>query len=375
MKKAIIFIAISIFLLQCCTVKDVTIQWQEESLQFATPGVYARIKKVQERHALVYNTGKAALIRFSEDECNSWSDPMKVAEDERYTFTNCELLELANGRLLYMWNARPHSGTGLPYKIMYATSDDGGNIWNEARDLYIADCNFKNGCWEPVALQLPNGEVQIYFANEAPYTDSNEQEISLVRSFDDCSTWTEAEKVSFRKEFRDGMPSPIYLPHSKEIVLAIEDNGIRGRFKPVTVRTSENWNDGYVATNDSRRVEALSETCSLPDSIYAGAPYLINLGKEHTLLSIQSTEGRKGDNERYANMQVYVGDKDARNFKNRSTPIPNLPENAQALWNSITQLDEETVIAVMSIYGLKNQPGGIWTIKGKIVPCTQKNNK
>ena len=342
-------------------------------MQFATPGVYARIKKVKNRHALVYNTGNAALIRFSKDECNSWSEPIKVAEEKGYTFTNCELLQLKSGKLLYMWNARPHSGTGLPFKIMYAMSDNGGNHWDEAHNLYIADSNFENGCWEPIALQLPNGEIQIYFANEAPYTDSNEQEISLMRSFDDCNTWTKAEKVCFRKKFRDGMPSPIYLPHSKEIVLAIEDNGIKGRFKPVTVRTSENWNDGYVATNDSRRVEALSETCSLPDSIYAGAPYLINLGKSHTLLSIQSTEGRKGDNERFANMQVYVGDKNARNFKNRSTPVPDLPENAQALWNSITQLDENTVIAIMSIYGLKNQPGGIWTVKGKIVPCqTQK---
>ena len=164
-------------------------------MQFATPGVYARIKKVQERHALVYNTSNAALIRFSEDECNNWSEPMKVAEDEGYTFTNCEILELASSKLLYMWNARPHSGTGLPYKIMYATSNDGGNSWSKAGDLYIADCNFKNGCWEPIALQLPNGEIQIYFANEAPYTDSNEQEISLMRSFDDCATWTKAEKI------------------------------------------------------------------------------------------------------------------------------------------------------------------------------------
>ena len=315
MKKAILFTAISLLLLQCCPVQDVTIQWQEETLQFATLGVYARIKKVQKRHALVYNAGNAALIRFSEDNCNSWSDPQKVAEDEGYTFTNCELLELKSGKLLYMWNARPHSGTELPYKIMYATSDDGGNSWNEALDLYTAYSDFKNGCWEPVALQLPDGEIQIYFANEAPYTDSNEQEISLMRTYDEGATWSTAEKISFRKGFRDGMPSPIYLPHSKEIVLAIEDNGIKGRFKPVTVRTSENWDDGCVTANDTRREEALDETFSLPDSIYAGAPYLINLGKNHTLLSIQSTEGRKGDNERFANMQVYVGDKNARNFR------------------------------------------------------------
>ena len=366
MKKIILFFTINLLLLQCCPVKDVTIRWHEETLKFATGGVYARIKQVQKHHALVYNAGDAALIRFSEDSCRSWSPAQEVAKEEGYTFTNCELLQLASGKLLYMWNARPHSGTGLPYKIMYATSDDGGNSWNEARILYIADSNFKNGCWEPIALQLPDGEVQIYFANEAPYTDSDEQEISLMRSFDECATWSTAEKISFRKDFRDGMPSPIYLPHSKKIAVAIEDNGIKGRFKPVIVSTSNNWKDGYVPANDNRREEALSRACSLHDSIYAGAPYLINLGKNHTLLSIQSTEERKGANERYANMQVYVGDKNARNFGNRSTPVPNLPPDAQALWNSITQLDENTVIAVMSIYGFKTGQNGIWTIKGKV---------
>lgn len=162
------------------------------------------------------------------------------------------------------------------------------------------------------------------------------------------------------------MPSPIYLPHSNEIAIAIEDNGIKGRFKPVIVRTSNNWREGHVSANDTRREEALSGKHSLADEIYAGAPYLISLGESHTLLSIQSTEGRKGENEQYANMQVYIGDKDARNFKNRSTPIPNLPDDAHALWNSVTMLDENTIIATMSVKGLKKHHDGIWTIKGKI---------
>ena len=366
MKNAILLFAIAFLLAQCCPRKDIAIRWQEESLQFVTHGVYARIKPVGKRHALVYNTGNAALIRYSEDHCNSWSAPEKVAECSGYTFTNCELLELASGKLLYLWNARPHSDTQLPYKIMYATSDDGGNSWNEAHDLYIAGTDFKNGCWEPVALQLPDGEVHVYFANEAPYPHSDEQEISLMRSFDDCNTWTEAEKVSFRKGCRDGMPSPIYLPHSKQIALAIEDNGMKGAFKPVIVRTSDSWKDGYVSADDSRREEALVGGYSLHDTIYAGAPYLINLGNSHTLLSIQSTEGREGRNERFANMQVYIGDKEARNFKKCSTPIPTLPADAQALWNSITQIDDSTIIATMSINGQKERRNGIWTIKGEI---------
>ena len=162
MRNAILFFAIAFLLTKCSLPNDVAIRWQEESLQFVTSGVYARIKPVGERHALVYNTGNAALIRYSDDCCNTWSAPAKVAECDGYTFTNCELLELASGKLLYMWNARPHSGIGLPYKIMIATSDDGGSNWSSARNLYIADSNFKNGCWEPVALQLPDGEIQIY---------------------------------------------------------------------------------------------------------------------------------------------------------------------------------------------------------------------
>ena len=372
MRNAILFFAIAFLLTKCSLPNDVAIRWQEESLQFVTSGVYARIKPVGERHALVYNTGNAALIRYSDDCCNTWSAPAKVAECNGYTFTNCELLELASGKLLYMWNARPHSGTRLPYKVMYATSVNGGNSWSEAHDLYIAGADFKNGCWEPIALQLPDGEIHVYFANEAPYSNSDEQEISLMRSFDDCDTWAEAEKISFRRGCRDGMPSPIYLPHCKQIAIAIEDNGIKGAFKPVIVRTADNWKDGYVSADDVRREAALGGEWSLHDTIYAGAPYLINLGKEHTLLSIQSTEGRQGRNERFANMQVYIGDKDARNFRKCSTPVSDLPVDAQALWNSITQVDDSTIIATMSVNGQKERQNGIWTIKGKIE--TIKNN-
>ena len=149
--------------------------------------------------------------------------------------------------------------------------------------------------------------------------------------------------------------------------MAIEDNGIRGRFKPVIVRSSQNWRDGFVAGNDWRREEALSPRCAVHDSIYAGAPYLIRLGEKHTLLSIQSTEGRKGGSHHFSNMQVYVGDKNARNFRNRSTPLPHLPMDGHALWNSLAQIDEQTVIAVMSVGGLERGENGVWTVKGKIV--------
>ena len=316
---------------------------------------------------MVHDVGRAAVIRFSYDNCESWSKPLVVAKSEGYTYTNCELLQLQSGKLLYTWNARPQRDTGLPYKIMYAISEDGGKSWGEDKDLYIGGKDNREGCWEPIALELPSGELQIYFANEAPYTNSSEQEISMMRSFDEGKTWSYTEKISFRAGARDGMAVPIYLPHSNEIAIAIEDNGIRGRFKPVIVRTKRNWKDGYVSGNDSRREEALAESCTVENGVYAGAPYLIRLGDKHTLLSIQSTEGRKGSNHKYANMQVYVGDKNARSFCNRSTPLPDLPENGSALWNSLVQIDDTSVMAVMSVGGLERGKNGIWTVKGEIM--------
>ena len=350
-----------------CGATNLTIQWSEESSHFVTRGVYARIKKVDNRHALVYGAGRSVWIRFSDDGCESWGTPIEVARGDGYNYTNSEMLQLQSGKLLFTWNARPLPNTGLPFKIMYSISEDGGESWSKGRDLYIARSEFCDGCWEPAALQLPSGELHIYFANEAPYTASSEQEISLVRSFDEGKTWSNAERVSFRAGKRDGMPVPIYLPHSKEIAVAIEDNGIRGRFKPVIVRTTTDWRDGFVSGNDHRREEAILPRCAPDDEVYAGAPYLIRLSEKHTLLSIQSTEGRKGKGHKFANMQVYVGDKNARNFRNRSTPLPNLEENGHALWNSIAQIDDKTVIAVMSVGGVEKGKNGVWTAKGRIV--------
>lgn len=353
-----------------CRQREYEIRWDSATCHHICDGVYARVKAARERFALVYSAGPAAYIRWSDDECQSWSEPQRVAQAEGYNYTNCELLPLKSGRLLYMWNARPHDNT-LPYKIMIATSDDNGSSWHE-QTLYTASTLFKDGCWEPVAIELPDGEVQLYFANEYPYQQSDEQEITLLRSFDEGDSWSEPQAISMRKGSRDGMPAPLYLPDSKEIAVAIEDNGLRGLFKPVIVRTANLWQDGCVSGEDSRREEALAEDWRLHDTIYAGAPYLIQLGKRHTLLSIQSTEQRQGRDHRFAAMQVYVGDKDARNFRNRTTPMTTLKPNGNALWNSLCAIDSHRVIAVMSVVGAQDGPNGIWTVMGKLTEVEKR---
>ena len=344
--------------------RPVEVVWESSTLKRVTDGVYARAKVLSDgRMALVYSDGPAVCMRTSRDGGDTWSEAAEVARDGRYNYTNSELLELRCGRLIYMWNARPRVAGECEYKIMAALSDDGGDTWRE-REIFRGGTRSSEGCWEPAALELPDGSIELYFADESPYGSSDEQQISMMRSTDCGETWSAAVCVSFRRGARDGMPVPIYLPHSGEVVVAVEDNGIAGRFKPVTVRTADGWLEGYAGGASPRRKSALSADCRLHDTIYAGAPYLVRLHDGRTLLSVQSTEGRHGTNERYANMQVYAGDRNAENFSHRTTPCPDLPPEGNALWNSLCQIDDGTVMAVMSVGGVED--GGIWTIKGRL---------
>ena len=44
-------------------------------------------------------------------------------------------------------------------------------------DRDAAGAEARDGCWEPAMAQLPDGEVQLFFANESPYRQSSEQEL------------------------------------------------------------------------------------------------------------------------------------------------------------------------------------------------------
>lgn len=359
-----IFVAVLAGAIMSGCTRPACIEWDASTLHRVTAGVYARVKLLSDgRLALVYSDGPAVYIRISRDGGDTWGAASVVACDGRYNYTNSEFLELRSGRLIYMWNARPRAAGECEYKIMAALSDDGGKSW-KPMDIYRAGMYPSDGCWEPAALELPDGSIELYFADESPYDRSDEQQISMMRSTDGGETWHGPRCIAFRSGSRDGMPVPVYLPHSGEVVVAIEDNGLAGRFKPVTVRTACGWREGCVTGSSPLRRPALDVEYRLHDTIYAGAPYLIRLRDGRTLLSVQSTEGRHGSNERYANMQVYAGDRNAENFSHRTTPFPDLGDGGNALWNSLCQIDDGTVMAVMSVGGVGD--GGIWTVKGRI---------
>ncbi|GAB3027957.1 hypothetical protein GCM10027051_36190 [Niabella terrae] len=277
-----------------------------------------------------------------------------------------EILQLANQDLLLMYNPRPHEmDSARRFGIRIAISHDRGKTWGSFREVYTAGYQFENGCWEPAAIQLPDGSIQLYFANEGIYTASDEQDISMIRSTDNGSSWSAAPRmISFRSGKRDGMPVPLLLRGNRRIAVAIEDNGL-GNFKPfiITNTLDENWAK-TVRADSPNRYYALSEP--LGDSVYAGAPYLRQLSTGETILSFQSTEGRPGNKLKNAVMNVMIGDSLARGFAGRTLPFQ-VPFGKSGLWNSLAVLSDDTIIAVTSTNAYSAGASEIWMIKGRLV--------
>jgi hypothetical protein len=247
-----------------------------------------------------------------------------------------------------------------------ASSTNMGRTWQFlAAPVYQADTLFQNGCWEPAAIQQEDGLVRLFFANENPYRQSDEQEITQMQSSDEGQRWGQPETYSFRSGHRDGLPAPLLLLDRQGMAVAIEDNGLTpdGQFKPAICFTS--WqNPGTTPIIDgssTNRWSAVSATW--PDRSYAGAPGLRQLPTGETLLSCQSNEKRG-----QPQMVVYVGDAHAQNFTNRSVPFI-IATNVSGLWNSMCVVDANTVTALSTT--TINGTQGLWAVVGHIVRSGQ----
>ena len=352
------------------------IVWNQSSLKQVAPlsgnkgANYARMIQLHNGNLLcVYESNGGVECTQSLDLGKTWLKPVIIASAiGGVNMSVPDILELKDHSLLVSYNPRPHKindswDTTKHFAIRTKKSYDMGKTWRDERLIYEASYQFEDGCWEPSQIQLPNGEIQLYFSNEGVYTHSNEQNISIFRSHDNGITWTkQPEIVSFTPGHRDGMPIPIILKGTKEILFSIEDNA-GGQFKPSIIRNSfsQNWQK-TVGANDAERSYAL--TPKLPDTVYAGAPYLRQLPGGQTVLSYQSTFGRNGNWE-LACMQVAVGNSKGEDFVNTATPF-NVPLNKHGLWNSLCVLQDGTIIALTST-DTYNSYTAIWMIKGHLI--------
>ena len=360
-------------------VNGIRIAWDYTTLKQLSPveanySGYARMIKLRNGSLFcVYESDKATHAIKSTDGGKQWSEPSIIAAPENNIACAVpEVLQLRDESIMVSYNLRPPANNTDPEKrfsIRVTRSIDGGNHWSKPVEVYKAGFEFKNGCWEPAQIQLPSGEIQLYVANEGPYTQSNEQEITLFRSVDLGATWSTGETVSFKSGHRDGMPVPLLLKNSQEIILAIEDNGITGQeFKPAIIRTNavDSWENAPVLSSDVAREYAMDKSASIPDTKYAGAPYIRQLISGEVILSYQGNERRKDFQWDRSDMIVSIGSSEGRNFNRKSTPFYFSDSTKTALWNSLCIENDSTVIALSSTnaYGKT----AVWMIKGHVLP-------
>lgn len=333
---------------------------------------YARMTQLFDgRLACVYETsaGNIELV-FSADMGITWGNKQVLFE----TANNIppyvpEILELSDYSILVACNPRPREPftDDRKFGIKVRKSTDGGRTWEQEQVIYQAQSTFENGCWEPSMVQLPGGEVQLFFANEGIYTSSGEQNISMLRSSDFGTTWsTEPVIVGFRKDRRDGMPVPLLLKNKGELLVAIEDNKT-DQFKPTIYREklADNWDDGTILATDPRR-EYAPQTDPLADNVYAGAPYLEQLKSGEVILSYQTNLQRDNIWDK-SSMAVEIGDENGRNFSRRSVPFK-MPLSKHGLWNSLSVIDGNTPVAITSTSAYSSTSTEVWMMKGRVIP-------
>ena len=378
--ERLIFLSVFLFAALSCenrenqAEKDYFIEWDNTSLIcIAEEGGYPRlIKLVDESLLAVYENRRGdVVIKKSFDNGSTWSDPVvsfeafnftdtKTGEETRVNIANPEIIQLPDGDLLLAVNLRPRIEGIYPFSIALKRSSDNGATWSDADILFQAAELFRDGCWEPSFLLLPDGTIQIYFANEYPYQESDEQEISVLTSADNGFVWdSQPKKVSFRQNHRDGMPVGVH--DGESVYVVIEDN-VSGQFKPWIIRSSIKNSWEYPILEESPgRYSALKK--SLPDTVYAGAPYIIRTDSGIYLISYQTTENRSSNWE-LSTMEVVISDK-PYDFRNSTQPF-DVPLNKEAKWNSLSDLGNNTIAALGST-NFNSEKTGVWMIKGKIV--------
>lgn len=355
------------------------VAWDYSSQQqLAKTGGYPRLLVLKDGDWLaVYEDYRGnILLQRSSDKGASWLEPETVFRARKVydqqtgdsvviRMSNPELLELQGGGLLLACNYRPTRDGVAPFAIALRRSDDQGGNWSTPRVLYQAGKDFENGCWEPSFLQLPSGEVHLYFANESPYRTSDEQEISVLRSTDQGKHWEGPATVSFRAGRRDGMP--VAALGQEGIYMVIEDNKV-GEFKPYLVHSSleNNWRQA-VRGDDANRWYALDSLQD--DSVYMGAPYLLRLPQGQYLLSYQTNKNRHTDWEQ-STMEVRIAGAGAKAFHRPTRPFF-IPIRGEAKWNSLALLSANKVAALSSVKRA-DQPVAPWMIQGYLLSDTAR---
>lgn len=294
------------------------------------------------------------LVTKSTDGGHSW-EYLSTASFGKGDAANGHMLQLENGELLLAY--RLVDETNKTIKI--SKSNDKGKTWKHHST--VAD-NTK-GLWEPFLFKSSSNEILIFYANEE-YNDDNPaypQVIEMRKSSNQGLTWSPPRIVSKSEHSRDGMPAVAEL-RDGSIILVIEANYPPHPLVLMQLKSMDNgrtWGDRKLLYKPAERGKR------------AAAPYVIQTETGPILVSFQTDEDKKQTGELVCEMKVIQSNDSGKSWGLHSKPF--CINNGFALWNSLIELEDETIIAASSVNPRK-KGSSIKIIRGMVVPEKQMEN-
>lgn len=382
-------------------ISGLRIAWDYGSLtKLANTGSCPKMLRVSDEIlVVVYESGYSIYAIISSNNGVSWGAPLTLfakgthqGKNGENTITYTDLMtqptiiKLSNGDIVaacavifqYTLN---NLVTEYPAAIRTRRFSLDGTLEN-AQQVY---CNL--GCESPNLLDLPNGELQLYFANSTTaqtvemmsstglLTSFTEQQIEMIYSSNQGKTWSGeikefgadgvdlkwsgAKKIAYRASKFNNNPSAAII--GSNIVIAYGDNKTV-TFKPYVVRTSVESNWPYPINGDSpEREYAIYEL--LPDKYFMGYPSLLALPSGESLIAYETDADR---NENCETLEVVISEKDALNFTKASRPL-NFVKDKYATLNSLSLFDDNTIIALTTSNYLSSSDAAPLSIKGHLI--------
>ena len=322
-------------------------------------GGYGRIHPLPDGSLLLtYSLSGNCYVRESRDGGATWGDAVLVMEAFEYEgirvrCVNPEFVQLSAshpthpGRIVFTANLRPADKKSSihPFSIAVSVSDDGGASWSGRRIAYappLWDEDVSKGAWEPFAMELPDGRLQLYFTDNTPYYstgDTRGNNISVVESADGGMSWGEAKIVCHTPGGWDGMPVVAGL--DGRYFLAVEHKDVRGSDKAMEIKVR--------TTGPDFAWDGPSYTVGHKDC-YCGAPYIIRTADYF----IVSCQGAKGSDtplvDKHAIPAVWYG-RTMDDLHQAPKPINIDQTKYSGLWNSLCPLDGNSFYLVTQYRG------------------------
>ena len=326
---------------------------------------YPRIKKIaDDRYILFYQDARVARnIYYSvSSDLKEWGLGLNLfasrsitvnGESDTLCYSTCDATVLQNGDIMAIASfrssrnfRRTNEFNGLAMKI----SSDGGRTWGEEQIIY------KGSNWEPQILQLPDGEIQVYFTHGGPKFQPQmeagipESEMvpssgtAIIRSKDNGKTWDPyvmeppyaahrvSQQYAYTKKgiqvFTDQMPCAILLNNTDTIALAMESMFVRDGEDVLYITTAysdDNWAVGLGLDEEG--------PADKQENMWHGAaPYLRQFPSGETVLSYNQKR-----------FQIRLGDSLAREFGD-----PLFPLNGTGRWGSLELIQSHIVVGTMA---------------------------